>query len=363
MSQYTLYGADVSYYTGKARAYLRWRGVPFEEVLATGEVYKNIILPNVGWPVIPVMKSPGGYIIQDTADIIAYVEQSIDAAPSAYPEGEVQKFVAELIHLYADEWLVLPAMHYRWNYNEDWTYGEFGRMSAPHLTPEEQYQLGAKNGQRFKGALPPLGVSDATIPGIESSYESLLDELSAHFEKYDFIMGNRATLADFAMIGPMYAHLWRDPKSRELMESRAPKVADWVKRVHEGEGKTGDLPENDAIPDTLLPILARQMREQIPALMATIGQFQTWLERADDTSKLPRGFGEITVSIEGHAGPAQSRSFPLFRLQGALDAYEALSDEGKALANAMLREISGSEFTGLKLPRRLARREYRLALA
>ncbi len=363
MSQYTLYGADVSYYTGKARAYLRWRGVPFQEVMATGEVYKDIILPNVGWPVIPVMKAPSGEIVQDTADIIAHVEAAEARTPSAYPVGEVQNFVSELIHLYADEWLVLPAMHYRWNYNEDWTYGEFGRMSAPHLTPEEQYQIGAKNGQRFKGALPPLGVSASTIPGIEASYEALLDELSAHLKNHDFLLGERASLADFAMIGPMYAHLWRDPTSRELMETRAPLVAAWVKRVHEGEGKTGTLLADDAIPETLLPVLARQMREQIPALKATLALFADWADSAEPEAKLPRGLGEIEVSIEGHSGPAQARTFPLFRLQAVQDAYAGLSAEARAKADTLLEKIGGTAVKDVQLPKRLARRDYRLALA
>ena len=74
MPAYTLYGAEVSYFTGKAHAYLRWRGADFEEQIATQQVYRDIILPNVGWPVIPVMKMPDGTIVQDTADIIEQVE-------------------------------------------------------------------------------------------------------------------------------------------------------------------------------------------------------------------------------------------------------------------------------------------------
>jgi hypothetical protein len=35
----TLYGAEISYYTGKVRAFLQWKGLPFVEVPATGDVY------------------------------------------------------------------------------------------------------------------------------------------------------------------------------------------------------------------------------------------------------------------------------------------------------------------------------------
>ena len=51
----TLYGAEVSYFTGKVRAYLRWAAIPFEEVLSTADVYRQVIVPAVGAPVIPVL--------------------------------------------------------------------------------------------------------------------------------------------------------------------------------------------------------------------------------------------------------------------------------------------------------------------
>ena len=38
MNPYTLYGAEISYYTGKVRAFLQWKDLPFVEVPATGDV-------------------------------------------------------------------------------------------------------------------------------------------------------------------------------------------------------------------------------------------------------------------------------------------------------------------------------------
>ena len=55
----TLYGAEVSYFTGKVRAYLRWAAIPFEEVLSTADVYRQVIVPAVGAPVIPVLVVAG----------------------------------------------------------------------------------------------------------------------------------------------------------------------------------------------------------------------------------------------------------------------------------------------------------------
>lgn len=363
MPDYTLYGAEVSYFTGKARAYLRWRGADFEEQTATQQVYRDIILPNVGWPVIPVMKMPDGTIVQDTADIIEQVEAAEHRQPPVLPATPLQRFVALLLQLYGDEWLTLPAMHYRWTYNEDWAYSEFGALSAPQLSRPEQYEIGKKNGQRFKGALPVLGVHPETIPGIERSYEAFLGEFSRHLDAHPFLLGERPCLADFSLIGPLYAHLYRDPKSGELMKLLAPAVAEWVERTHAGEAGTGDLAADDTIPETLLPILRRQMREQLPALMATNELFVGWAADVSSGTPVPRAFGEIIVTIEDHAGPAAARSFPLWRLQAALDAYEAMDADAKARADKLLSSIGGSALRSFPLPARLARKDCRLVLA
>ncbi|WP_084395803.1 glutathione S-transferase family protein [Henriciella aquimarina] len=364
MGGYTLYGAEVSYFTGKARAYLDWRGVAYKEETATEQVYRDIILPNVGWPVIPVMKMPDETIVQDTADIMAEVERREAKAPPAWPEAPLQRFVSELLHLYGDEWLVIPAMHYRWTYNEDWAYAEFGALSAPALSPAEQYEIGRKNGARFKGALPVLGVSDATIPGIETSYEAFLADFSKHLEAHPYLLGGRPSLADFAFYGPLYAHLYRDPASGKLMKRLAPKVADWVERMQAG-GKDGDgkLLDGDDIPETLKPILARQMREQWPALVQTSALFEGWAAQAEPGARVPRALGDITIEIEGRRGPAKARSFPLWRLQAALDAYDAMDADTRARADALLERIGGEALKTVRLPARLKRENCQLVLA
>ncbi|KCZ45602.1 MULTISPECIES: glutathione S-transferase family protein [unclassified Hyphomonas] len=363
MPAYTLYGAEVSYFTGKARAYLRWRGADFEEQIATQQVYRDIILPNVGWPVIPVLKMPDGSIVQDTADIIEQVEAAEHREPPALPATPLQRFVALLLQLYGDEWLTLPAMHYRWTYNEDWAYSEFGALSAPQLSRPEQYEIGKKNGQRFKGALPVLGVHPETIPGIERSYEAFLREFSQHLEAHPFLLGERPCLADFAFIGPLYAHLYRDPESGVLMKRLAPRVADWVERTHAGDAGTGDLAADDGIPETLLPILKRQMREQLPALKATNDLFAGWAAVASSGDAVPRAVGQIEVSIEGFTGPAAARTFPLWRLQAVLDAYGAMDTDAKARADALLASVGGRALASFELPARMARKDCRLVLA
>jgi len=362
MTGYVLYGSDMSYFSGKARAYLRWKGIDFTEIAPTPEVMKSEIIANIGWPVIPVLKTPEGEYVQDTADIIAHFEQK-GGAPSALPPLPLQLMVTFLLQLYADEWLTLPAMHYRWNHNEDWIYGEFGKNAAPNGTPEEQYEAGKKVGQRFRSFVPMLGVTPETAPGVEKAYEQFLADFSAHLKKLPYLLGTRASYADFAMIGPLYAHQYRDKFSGEHMKEKAPLVADYVERVIAGKGQTGAFVANDDIPKTLLPILKAALGEHIPVLSATIDKYNEWVETAEPRAEVPRGVGMVPFATGGHAGMISARTFSLLRLQDALDVYQMMMPSDRKRADAMLAAVDASGFKSLRIDPRLTRRNYKLALA
>jgi glutathione S-transferase len=358
----TLFGSDMSYFSGKARAYLRWKGVEFTEIAPTPDVMKSEIIANIGWPVIPVLKTAKGEFVQDTADIIAHYEALFPETP-AMPQTPLQAFVSSLIQLFADEWMTLPAMHYRWNHNEEWIYSQFGKNAAPDGTPEQQHEAGKAVGSRFRGFVPMLGITPETIPGIEAAYEQFLTDFSAHLEKMPYVLGTRASFADFALIGPLYAHQYRDKYTGEHMKQTAPRVADWVERVIAGQGRTGAFIPDDDVPATLLPILKVQMTEQVPVMSATIDLFIDWLATTEPQSDLPRGFEMIPFVTGGHAGQCMARTFALYRLQDALDLYDAMSLEDQTRAGAFLSAIDGEKLKSLRLPARLTRRNYRLALA
>ena len=126
---YQLYGSEASYFTGKVRSYLRYKGIAYEEHQATLTVYKNLILPRTGVHYVPVLISPDDIAVQDTTDIIDFLEQRFPDN-SIYPDTPLQKLVALLFEVYADEWLILPAMHYRWNFKRD----NLKSVSYTHLT-------------------------------------------------------------------------------------------------------------------------------------------------------------------------------------------------------------------------------------
>ena len=245
---YTFYASEVSYFSGKVRAYLRYKRIPFSEMLNTREAYLEVILPRVGWPVIPVVITPEGGTLQDSTEIIDELERRFPTPP-IYPSSPRQRLAALLLEVYGDEWLKLPAMHYRWNRNYEFAIAEFGAMQTPGAPADEQREAGLRISKPFAGALPFLGVTPKTESAIEESYLGLLDELNVHFGTYEFLFGTRPSMGDFGLFGPLYAHQYRDPASGELMKSRAPHVARWVERMMTPPNpKGGEFLPRDEVP-------------------------------------------------------------------------------------------------------------------
>lgn len=347
-----LYAAPLSLYSGKARAYLDWKNVDYREELSTPDVMRDIIIPRVGRPVIPVVKTANGEIIQDTSCIIDHFEAT-EPGPSVYPETPVQRLVALLLELFGDEWLVIPAMHYRWAYNEEWVYGEFGKVSLPNGTVEQQFEAGRERGKAFKGFVPVLGITPATIPAIEASYEALLTDLDAHFAAHDFLLGSRPSIGDYGLIGPLYAHLYRDPESGKLMKRIAPHVARWIERSVTVETPlSGDFLEGDEIPETLLPVLQRMMREQMPYLQSVAWLYRDWAE-ANPGSEVPRATGMTAFCVEGTESQRAALPFSLWMLQRPLDHYRGLQGPDRSAADALLNRVGGEIFKDFELPRRV----------
>lgn len=113
---FILIGSQHSLYTGKLRAYLRWKGLPFEEMAASQDLYRSVIMPRTGLAFIPVLVCPDNTaVLQDTHAIIKLLEQQHPRYPML-PTGPQQRMASMLLELYGDEWMVIPAMHYRWNF-------------------------------------------------------------------------------------------------------------------------------------------------------------------------------------------------------------------------------------------------------
>ncbi len=372
----TLYGSPPSLYSGKARSYLRKASIPFEERLHSHPDYSARILPAIKRFVIPVLETPEGDIVQDTTEIIDFLETRHSQPLGVYPDSPRQKIASMILEMFGDEGMLRPAMHYRWNFPEENDYFismEFGRFMKADSTEEEAYELAAMPKAAMQKYLPGLGIAKETIPTIEANYQGLLQALNTHLLTSPYLLGGRPTMADFGLYGPMYAHLARDPAPEMLMKTTANRVWRWVERM---TAANADMPEfpfmeretlaDDAISDTLLDILKIVGREYGPEVIALIDFINTYsAEHPNIESGTPvitdankRVLGGISIPLGDATITVGARHYSLWMLQRIHDAYDALNTEGRAAVDAVIQSAGLSAFTRQRLKRRIERKNY-----
>jgi len=359
----------VSLYSGKARSYLRRRGVPFEEILSTRAVVNGFVAPTTGLRMVPVVQFPDGSVVQDTTAIIDRFEFGDERC---YPVDPVRRFVSLLLEVFGDEWLLMPAMHYRWAYkrkNMPLVLREFGELVAPELPRAAHFAAGVVLAAYFGGGYGPfLGIDAATRPAIEHSYEEFLDEFEAHLQQHDFLLGDRPSIGDFGFIAPLYAHLYRDPAPGELMRRRAPGVARWVERMIDADTSANALSaEHEGsptdVPSTLLPLLRRFFGEFGPIMTACMDAIGDWTDAHPDAPRLPRTVGRHAFEIDGAASKRMAQTFTQWMWQRPLYAYLQLHDKDRTRADKLLAATGGTETLAARPRAWLRRVNNRLVVA
>lgn len=359
--QYTLYGAQMSLYTGKVRAYLQYKNVPYKEVFSSLSVYKKTLIPHTGVKVIPVVRTPENEYLQDTSYIIDVLEQRIPPR-SVTPTSPRQAMVSSLIEMWADEWLLIPAMHYRWNkHNTPFIYQEFGRVVLPSMPAWLRAIAGKKLAKRFQGFVPMLGITDKTIDAIEYWYEHhVLRLLDLHFAKHDYLLGSRPCLGDFGLFGPLYAHLFRDPVPGKIMRALAPNVVAWIQRMNQPVKTVGQWLPDDEIPQTVDLLLRRQFEEFWPVLERTVQAADKWAKEHDKQQAIPRGIGSVAFTIGKSSGTRVAFSHHLWKLQRLLALFQTLSAAQQQVVRDYLKDMGANHWLDMQIANPVVRNNNRL---
>ena len=373
----TLFGAPVGMWTGKIRSYLRKQGIPYVERFPSDPVFEREVIPAVKRFINPVIRLADGTLVQDTADIIDHFETTANIRFSVYPETPLQRIVAMALDLYGGEGLVRAAMHYRWSYraqNESFLRHEFGLSYRAAAMPQAQIDAQLDLFMGYLNAyLPKFGINPTTQPAIEAAYESLLSALDAHFRKVPYLLGGLPTLADFGFIANFYAHLGRDPYPAQQMKLSAPSVYRWTERMMASDADMPEFPQatqvllpEDAIPETLGPVLQCMAADYLPELRMMVRCTDEWLAKqppidsgAPVTSKpsarvLTRGrFVLRGAELESMVAP-----YTLTRLQRVTDTYASLSEVEQRRVADYFSSHGLAELLTLKAQRRVERKDY-----
>jgi len=410
----SLFGWLVSPYTAKVRSMLHHKGIAFSDNTPTALHLYTRVRPAVGRLIMPAVRLSDGSWRQDSALICDEIEAE-HPEPMTRPSGAAQHLACSLLELHADEWLPLLALHYRWSHNEAWAVDEFARCGFPLLPRGVGARLVRPVADKMKSIRRVQGATPETHAGIEAYAASLIGHLEQHLRSSSlpFLLGGRPCRGDFALYGPLWSHLFRDPSSRPLYDD-APHVVTWLERLH-GHAADAAFPRlpcrvppshaatdadataaaflpADEVPESLDGLFRGLFAEQWEFLARLSQQLDAHLDehqqRQQPTTasggdagggggrgggggarlRVPRALGTLPFTVGGAAGERRAVIYQLWRMQRPLDAFAALElapsrDIELRSAQAWLSRLGALDAFRAVKPRWRLEREAKLPLA
>ncbi len=351
---YILYGWHLSYFTGKVRCYLQYKGIAFVDQAVDLFTLTQRIKRKTGAVVMPVLRTPHDTWIQDSSEIIDRMEDLFPAR-SVVPDTPIQKFTAYLLEAWGDEWWIPIAMHTRWSYGEN--YPLFEREAGGHLLPGfprwlQRRAAGFVAGN-LRGMLQRVGVRAEQFQLLNDWTAQMCDLLDAHFARVPYLLGARPTLADFSLVGTMYGHLGRDPWPKRVMIAPRPALKDWIDRMASPPpaDQGAELLAGDAIAPTLEPILRAIFAQFVP-MVERINEQVVVLRRDWPNGKpLPRSLADVEIPIGDAVLRRAALPYTLWMVQRVHDVFDALPADEKTTVALWLEGLGGERLLQLRIPR------------
>jgi len=251
-----VYGLKVSYFTGKLEGYLRYKEIPHQFHSMTAVQFRKTVPQKTGAMQMPAVELPDGRWMSDTSPMIDWFETQYPEHPIV-PSDPVQAYVCRLIEDYADEWLWRPAMHYRWSYPacSKLLRRQIVEEIAGDVPLPEWFKRIMTERRQHSNFVVRDGVNRKTWDHVERGYLNLLEILAPVFDARPFVFGNRPTLADIGLFGPLFRHFSMDPVPAAIMRETAPAVMEWVYRLWNAKASRIEGENAPGIPDDILPLL------------------------------------------------------------------------------------------------------------
>jgi glutathione S-transferase len=302
-----VYGLKVSYFTGKLESYLRYKEIPYDYRSSKAVHFQRILKERTGATQIPAVELDDGRWMTDTSPMIDWFEGQYPDHP-IMPIEPVQAFLCRLIEDCADEWMWRPAMHYRWSYPGSAT------LLARKIIEEAAADVPGPNWIKFRrikrrqytNFVKNDGINEQTRGQAERSYTNLLEILNRIFDTRPYLFGDRPTLADIGLMGPLFRHCSMDPDPAAIMREDAPAVMEWVYRLWNARGSRLNGQLISGVPDDLLPLVREIGETHLENLCANAAAWNA-------------GEGHYDVTIQGapytHVPTSQYRVWCLEELQ------------------------------------------------
>jgi len=319
---YRLFGAETSAYSTKMRAFLKYKGVPFDWTPRTQES-EDELKRVARFPTLPILVTSSGFAVHDTTPMMEALEAD-SPEPSATPADPALGFLACVLEEYADAWLAKTVFHYRWTRKKDQRLAAARAIDDYYVTTPPENRKAAEDLalETMTGQLKTMQLDGELGDVLEKSFKRFVKLLEEHLRKHLFIFGERPSVADFAIAGQLI-QMMKDPTPAKIIEKDGEFVAKWCEFMS-APTASGPFAALEDLKETLAPIFQDDL-----ALF-----FLPWA--AENLESSLAGAETFTVTLGKDAvalTPLRSaaRSFRELRRKfvsgQAIDALKAFTDE------------------------------------
>jgi glutathione S-transferase len=263
---YTLIGSEMSLFTRKLEAQLRFQRIPWHWQFKTRERTAELEA-RAGTHFIPLLATPEKWLIHDTIAIGPLLNDRFHERP-VIPSTPLQRACCFILEDAFNHWLGKTCIHSRWCYpdNVAWAGPRFAAnavldrsIELPFSEAElEQFaDFGPMMYQSFGRTVCEVnGVGPDQAEAMQGDFARMLDALATHFADNDFLLGPRPCLADFALAGASKAHYLNDPTPLNWLGRHERMLADYTQAFFDGtQDNESSWPAGDALPETLLLVI------------------------------------------------------------------------------------------------------------
>lgn len=321
---YRLFGMEVSPYSVKVRALLRFKQIPFEWLLRS-RANESAFREHAKVPLIPLLVTPAG-AMQDSTPMLNYLETE-HPTPSIRLTDPLLNFLSDALEEAADEWLIKPMFHYRWNFEADRREASL-RIATASVDPgTDPSKFAEMIGMHLMTRREPLGCSDTNAPLIERYLLEGATRLNAHLQTRPFLFGDQLSAADLGL-GSLYYELYSDPTPSTLLRPFSALSA-WAQRCMNPEGLgTGQSESWDSLSATLRPVLEHELSTH----------YLPWAHA--NAAALASGDGTpFTVSLDGTDFTQPAQKYPAKSLRMLQAQWAGLAPDTQADIRAIIGEV------------------------
>jgi glutathione S-transferase len=310
--EYKLIGQELSLFTRKLEAQLRFQRLPWRWHFKTQERAPEIEA-RAGTHFVPLLETPDNWLIQDTIAIGPMLSQRYPAY-AVVPETPLQRVSTFILEDFFNHWLGRSAIHSRWCYPENvkWVGLRFGATLAldrhidEPLSPEEQEQLAGIGQMMYEGFGKNVcdynGVPAEQSAAVQADFGVMLGVLAEHFKHNDFLLGPRPCIADFALAGASKAHYITDPEPKSWLGEHEKMLTEYTEQFFSDEPiQAGDWLPNDQVPETLSLLLDYIQRSYLVMASANIAGGQA----GEKFYEFDFGYGPTKARTQGRLNKAR----------------------------------------------------------